>query len=204
MNKKTLGIVLGIIALVVGLTFVVLGVRQIMQAQQGTSALPQSEVEKAVTESEKEFVAYLHPLTQMKVEYPKNWTVTPDQEGSGVSFSLFGGAVNLRFISDDFTQQEEDITLDKYTKALMAQGIDEAAVQGVTIAPLSDGPAALAGNPGHQWQYTVTIGDITGRGMQVWTLKDKRSYVFTYTAANELYDTFTPVIQRMLTSIVLP
>lgn len=204
MNKKTLGIALGIIAIGAGLMLVVLGVWQIREAQQGQSVLPQGEIEKAVAEAQKEFVSYQDPQTQMKIEYPKNWTVAPDQEGGGVSFSIFGGAVNLRFVSDDFTQSKEEMTLESYTQALMVQSKEKAAEQGVAIAPLSDSPAALAGTPGHQWQYTVTVSDVTGRGMQVWTLKDKRSYVFTYTAAGELYDAFTPIVQRMLVSIILP
>ena len=204
MNKKTLGIILGIIALLAGLAFIALGIQQMWQAKQGAGVLPKAQIEQAVSESQKEIVSYEHPQTKLRMEVPKNWTLTPDEEGSGISFSLFGGAVNLRFVSDDFSKNEKQVTLEEYSQVLMAQGKDEAAKQSVTISPSSDGEATVGGIPGHQWQYTVSIGDVVGRGMQVWTVKNNRSYVFTYTAAKELFDAFTPVIQRMLTSIALP
>lgn len=204
MNKKTLGIALGVIALIAGSVLIIVGIQQIVSNKKVQGILPKTEIEKAVTESKKEFVAYEHQQTKVKLSYPKNWSVTPDKEGSGVSFSLYGGAVNLRFVSDDFSKSKEPVTLDEYTQVLMVQGREEAAKQQVTISPISDGSATLAGSPGHEWQYTVTIGDVDGRGMQVWTIKNNRSYVFTYTAAGELFDAFTPIVQKALTSIILP
>lgn len=203
MNKKTLGLALGIIALIAGIVFIVVGIQQVVTTRQG-GLLPKTEIEKAVADSEKEFVAYEHPQTKVRLSYPKNWTVTADKEGSGVAFSLYGGAVNLRLVSDDFSDKKEPVTLEEYSRVLMAQGKEEASKQNVAITPVSDSPAPLAGQPGHQWMYTVTIGDVKGRGMQVWTVKDKKSYVFTYTAANDLFDAFTPVVQRMIKTITLP
>lgn len=204
MNKKILGIALGAIILLAGVALIIIGTQKILIAKQGTSLVPKKDLETAVVDSQKERVSYEHPQTKMRMSYPKNWTLTKDEEGSGVSFSFYGGAVNLRFVSDDFSKSKEPVTLDEYTSVLMAQGREEAAKQQVTISPISDGPAILAGSPGHEWQYTVTIGDVEGRGMQVWTIKNNRSYVFTYTAAGELFDAFTPVVQKALTSIVLP
>lgn len=204
MNKKTLGLVLGAILLLAGVALIIIGTQEILSAKKGTSLVPKKDLETAVVDSQKELVSYEHPQTKMRMSYPKNWTLTKDEEGSGVSFSFYGGAVNLRFVSDDFSKSKEPVTLDEYTSVLMAQGREEAAKQQVTISPISDGPATLAGSPGHEWQYTVTIGDVEGRGMQVWTIKNNRSYVFTYTAAGELFDAFTPVVQKALTSIVLP
>ncbi len=204
MNKKTLGLVLGAILLLAGVALIVIGVQEMLSAKKGTPLVPKKDLETAVVDSQKELASYEHPQTKMRMSYPKNWTLTKDEEGSGISFSFYGGAVNLRFVSDDFSKSKEPVTLDEYTQVLMAQGREEAAKQQVTISPISDSPAALAGNPGHEWQYTVTIGDVEGRGMQVWTIKNNRSYVFTYTAAGELFDAFTPIVQKALTSIVLP
>ncbi|MBI4253245.1 hypothetical protein HY623_03675 [Candidatus Uhrbacteria bacterium] len=204
MNKKILGITLGAILLIAGIALIIVGVQEIMSAKQGASLVPKNDLAAAVNESQKELVSYEHPATKMKMSYPKNWTLTNDEEGGGVSFSFYGGAVNLRFVSDDFSKNKDPVTLDEYTQVLMAQGREEAAKQQVTISPISDGPATLAGSPGHEWQYTVTIGDVEGSGMQVWTIKNNRSYVFTYTAAGELFNAFTPVVQKMFTSIALP
>lgn len=204
MNKKILGLVLGAILLLAGVALIIIGAQEMLSAKKGTSLVPKKDLETAVVDSQKELVSYEHPRTKMRMSYPKNWTLTKDEEGNGVSFSFYGGAVNLRFVSDDFSKSKEPVTLDEYTQVLMAQGREEAAKQQVTISPKSDGPATLAGSPGHEWQYTVTIGDVEGRGMQVWTIKNNRSYVFTYTAAGELFDAFTPIVQKALTSIVLP
>lgn len=204
MTKKTLGITLGVIALIAGLVFIIVGFGQIMSSRQGNGFLKKTEIEKQVSESQKELVVYEHPQTKVQLSYPKNWTVTPDKDGSGVSFSLYDGAVNLRLVSDDFSDKKEQVTLDEYSKVLMEQGKEEAGKQSVAIAPISDSAATLAGIPGHQWMYTVTIGDVKGRGMQVWTIKNNKSYVFTYTAANELFAPFTPVIQQILKTIVIP
>lgn len=204
MNKKTLGLALGVIALIAGIVLIIVGAQQIAPSQNKQGLLSKTEIEKQVSESQKEFVAYEHPQTKVRLSYPKNWTVAPDKDGSGVAFSLYDGAVNLRFVSDDFSDKKEPVTLDEYSKVLMAQGKEEAGKQSVAIAPVSDSAATLAGIPGHQWMYTVAIGDVNGRGMQVWTMKNNKSYVFTYTAANELFDPFTPVIQQMLKTIVIP
>ena len=204
MNKKLLGIVLGIIALLFGGAMVYLGVQKIQTAENTQGVLPKGDIERAVGESQKESVVFEHPVTKARISYPKNWTVTQDKEGNGVSFSIYSGAVNLRLVTDDFTSNKEPVTLDEYSNVLMAQGKEQAAAQNVTVAPISDSAVTLAGSPGHQWQYTVTIGDVKGHGMQVWTVKDNKSYVLTYTAANELFDAFTPVVQKMILSLQLP
>jgi len=202
MNKKILGIVLGCIALVAGAVFIIVGVGQMTQKNPTTSPLSKESIEKNLKASESSMITYDNKTNGARIQYPKNWE-KKETENGGVAFQTFSGVVNVRFVSDDFTGKKETVTLKDYSDLLMKQGVEEAKKQNVTIMAVNDSDVAIAGLPGHEWAYTVSIGDVHGFGMQAWTVKNNRSYVLTYTASKDLYETFLPVFKKMLTSFAI-
>ncbi len=203
MNKKTLGIVLGIIAVAVGVLFIIVGINQMRAAKSGQQPLlSKEEIQKALTASQGETASYENGTTGIHLVYPKNWTKEEGKNGA-VVFKTFDGAVNVRFISDDLTAQKEPVSLKEYTDELMKQSVSQAETQSVAIKPISDGDATLAGLPAHQWLYTVTLDSIQAQGMQVWTVKNNHSYVLTFTAPVSLFEQFLPVFKKMLETVVV-
>lgn len=203
MNKKTLGIVLAAIAVIVGVLFIIIGISQMKGAGKDQQpSLSKEEIQKTLTASQRETTTYENPTVGIRLNYPNNWEKEEGQDDA-VVFKVFSGAINVRFISDDLTSRKEPVTLQEYTKELMSQSIALGEKQNVVIKALSDSDTTLAGLPAHQWLYTVTLDSIKGNGMQVWTVKNNRSYVLTFTAPESLFDTFLPVFKKMLETVVL-
>lgn len=203
MNKKILGIVLAAIAIFVGVLFIIVGISQMREtgkAQQ--TSLSKEEIQKTLTESQGETTTYENPTIGIRLNHPNSWEKEEGQN-SAVVFKIFAGAINVRFISDDLTSEKEPVSLQEYTKELMSQSIALGEKQNVVIKALSDSDTVLAGLPAHQWLYTVTLDSIKGGGMQVWTVKNNRSYVLTFTAPESLFDTFLPVFKKLLETVVI-
>ncbi len=201
MNKKILGIILAAIAIVAGVLIVVVSISQMRQAAKGQQpALSKEEIQQTLTASQGETVSYEDSTVGVRLTHPKNWEKEVGQN-SAVVFKIFGGAINVRFVSDDLTGNKEPVTLQEYTKELMNQSITLGEKQNVAIKALSDSDTTLAGLPAHQWLYTVALDSIKGSGMQVWTVKNNRSYVLTFTAPESLFDTFVPVFKKMLETV---
>lgn len=203
MNKKTLGIVLAAIAVIVGVLFIIIGISQMKGAgKDQQTSLSKEEIQKTLTASQGETTTYENPAVGIRLNYPNSWEKEEGQN-SAVVFKIFAGAINVRFISDDLTSRKEPVTLPEYTKELMSQSVALGEKQNVAIKALSDSDTTLAGLPAHQWLYTVALDSIKGSGMQVWTVKNNRSYVLTFTAPESLFDTFLPVFKKMLETVVI-
>ncbi|MDP2630470.1 MAG: PsbP-related protein [Candidatus Uhrbacteria bacterium] len=203
MNKKTLGIVLAVIAVIVGILFIVIGINQMKEAGKAQqTSLSKEEIQKTLTASQGETAVYENPAVGIRLSHPKSWEKEEGQN-SAVVFKIFAGAINVRFISDDLTSKEEPVTLQEYTQELMSQSIALGEKQNVAIKAVSDSDTTLAGLPAHQWLYTVTLDAIKGSGMQVWTVKNNRSYVLTFTAPESLFDTFLPVFKKLLETVAI-
>jgi hypothetical protein len=202
MNKKALGIVLGCAAIAIGVMFIIAGINQIRGSTGSQPAVGKEEIAKALDESMGEALVFEDPNTGIRLSYPKNWTKEEGDKGA-VVFKLFDGAVNIRYISDDLTSADKPVGLKEYTDELMSQSIAEAKNQNVAIKALSDEDTVLAGLPAHQWIYTVTLDSIQGHGMQVWTVKNGRSYVLTFTSPEDLFETFLPIFKKMLSTAAI-
>ncbi len=202
MDKKTLGRALGILAILIGLAFVVLGIVQIFGSKSGKALPSKSDAEQVFSQSQKALAVYEDTKTHARFSYPTNWIKEGTEEG-GFSLKIFGGITNIRFVSDDLAARKEPGTLKAYSDLLMKQGPEEAKKKNVVIKRASDADTSLAGLPGHEWTYTLSIGDVAGRGKQVWTVKNNRSYVFTYTSSNELFDQFLPIFDTIVKTLTI-
>lgn len=204
MNKKVLGIVLGVVALVAGVLLIVAGISQMKGAGNTQQpAVSKDEIQKTLKASQGEGSVYEDPAIGIRLSYPKNWSKEEEGKNGAVVFKIFAGAINVRFISDDLTSKKEPVTLKEYTDALMQQSIEQAKSTNVVIKAISDEDTTLAGLPAHEWLYTVTLDSIKGHGMQIWTVKNNHSYVLTFTAPENLFDTFLPVFKKMLGTVAV-
>lgn len=203
MNKKMLGIVLAVVAVIVGILFIIVGINEMSGSKNiQQPSLSKEEIQKVLAASQGETIAYEDTATNIRLSYPKSWVKEDGENGIAV-FKIFDGAINVRFISDDLTSRKESVTLQEYTTELMSQSVALGEKQNVAIKAISDGDTILAGLPAHQWLYTVTLDAIQGHGMQVWTIKNNHSYVLTFTAPESMFDTFVPVFKKMLETVVI-
>lgn len=62
-------------------------------------------------------------------------------------------------------------------------------------------PAKLANLPAHEVIYTGKQEQFNVKRMAVWTVKDNKAYIVTYTAEESQYDTFLETAQAMMNSL---
>lgn len=135
-----------------------------------------------------------------KIDYPEAWSKQnrDDFIASGVAFIS-----PLENDTDSFEEQVSistenlppNMSLAQYTaesiaviKKLSDPGVHEA--QSITLA-------------GNEAKQTVFYGQENGhpvRRMQAWSIKGNRAYVITYTAAPDAYDSYLPVVNKMIKS----
>ena len=65
---------------------------------------------------------------------------------------------------------------------------------------LSSTDATLDNNQAHKLVLTYSINQQNLKSLQIWTLKDNKSYVLTYVAEVGEYDTFLETAQEMINS----
>ena len=101
---------------------------------------------------------------------------------------------NVNILVQDLSAQP--MTLDEYTDLSLGQ-----IEQFVTDAVILDSSAAtLAGNPGHKAVYTGKQGQYDLQWMQVWTVKNDKAYVISYTAEATEYSAVLATVQEMIES----
>ncbi|QLE59332.1 serine/threonine-protein kinase [Nostoc sp. TCL26-01] len=66
---------------------------------------------------------------------------------------------------------------------------------------ISTTTATMANKQAYQLVYTGKNGDVSVKNLQIWTLKNDKAYVITYTANVEDYDKFLPIAEKMIQSL---
>ncbi|MBI4272847.1 hypothetical protein HY621_03270 [Candidatus Uhrbacteria bacterium] len=198
-TKKVLRNILAPALLVIGLLFIVFGGKDIYHAI--FSKGPKSN-DKAVQEAllqSKELKEYEEPRTGARFLYPKNWSAKPIQNGT--SFSTLDDAINVRASVDDFSGDKEEITPERYRDLTRTQLKDLEKEANITYTPKDEGTTTVANLPAYEWTYSLQVKDVRIGGSQVWFMKDKKVFVMTYTAPEQLFDLFYPLYQQMVSSL---
>lgn len=129
----------------------------------------------------------------IKIEYPSDWKTT-EPEGIIAMFSSPGTngkpSANLNLVMNDLDGQ--DMTLPKYNEAVISQ----LKTSFPDIVFIESGSTVLSNMPAYKVVYTSSKLKI----MQVWTIKNDISYIWTYTAKEDSYTDFLSAIQKMLDS----
>lgn len=66
---------------------------------------------------------------------------------------------------------------------------------------IESGNTTLAGNPAYKAVYTLNYAGISAKIMEIWTIKDDKTYTITFTTTNpENYDRYLNTAQKMIDS----
>lgn len=195
----------GIILVIVGLVFVVLGARDLYQGvtkPKDANILSKSDVEQAVADSAL-LDAALEPKTELSYQFPKQWKAEGlgEVEGGGIQYGTLNGIANIRVSVDDFANKEIDVTPELYRDSVRQQIEEVQKQQPIKYTFLTEGPTTVNGLPGYEWTYKLLVNEVPAAGAQVWVVKDKKVLVMTYSALETIYDSFYPTFRAMVQSV---
>jgi len=145
-------------------------------------------------------LTYDSPDYGIRIKYPADWAKQEQVMGAVVAFfaptegpsDIFQDNVNI--IVQDLSAQP--MTLDEYTELSLGQ-----IEQFITDPSILDSSAVtLADIPGHKIVYTGKQGQYDLKWMQVWTVKNDKAYVISYTAEVSRYSALLETVQEMIDS----
>ena len=139
----------------------------------------------------------------VSVKYPQLWTKTETLDPITGSLATFmspqanGTDVfqeNLRLIVQNLA--EKNITLAEYTRT----SIDEIKLFSPDAEIIEQSNTQLANEPAHQVIYTGKEEGYTLKHLQIWTIKDNKVYIVTYTAEINKYSEYLRTVEKMINS----
>lgn len=143
---------------------------------------------------------YRNEKQSFSIKYLKSWEKLENIVGASVAFrrpkenkaDLF--LENLNVVVENLP--EEKISLDQYNQAALK--LLKKALPSIQLVETSQ--TTLAGTPAVQNIYTYHDAGPNLRLMQVYTLSNNKAYVISYTATDEHFQKYLPLIQEMLGS----
>jgi serine/threonine-protein kinase len=145
------------------------------------------------------YLNYTNAAFGIAIKYPSTWTKNEQFTGAVVAFtspSESSSGASGGIVSVVVEELPEPMTLSEYNDAAIA-----ALNQTIVDFNLSETTAAtLDNNPAHKIVYTTKQNQINLRAMQVWTLKDNKTYILTYGATPINYDKYQTIVQEMFSS----
>jgi len=144
--------------------------------------------------------SYQDPANTLRIKHPTSWTTQENVMGSTAVF------LSPKENAQDFFQENINIisfdlsmTLDQssaYAESQIKQAITDANI-------LESSQTTLAGNPAHKLVFTGRQGQNNLKWMQVWTMKNDKVYLLTYTAEEGSYDAYLPTAQEIMASFTI-
>jgi eukaryotic-like serine/threonine-protein kinase len=148
---------------------------------------------------------YENPTYGIKLQHPSDWKT---EEGTSPHFSVSFIAPQTGSNSDTTTPPalirfgvdnlpSKDFSLEDFTNVQ----ITGARQTYPNFTLYQSHSTTLAGNPAQQLVFsTIDDKQHEARSMQVFTIKDNKSYHITYIAKPERYSEFLPIAQKMINS----
>jgi hypothetical protein len=150
---------------------------------------------------------YQSPHLGFTLNVPEEWTKEEDASGTIVLFSpvktsnpgdMTEPAVNV--MTQDLSN-EQVTTLDEYTEKTLKQMRD---IPDFPADQLKVEPAMLGGLKATKCMYVAPIDEDTMiQFFQIWTLKDKVAYIFTFSCESSLFEKYQKTIATMLQTFKL-
>ncbi len=145
------------------------------------------------------YLDYTNAAFGIAIKYPSTWTKNEQFTGAVVAFASPSGSssgASGGIVTVVVEELSEPTTLAEYTDAAF-----EVINQTVTDFNLSETAATtLDNNPAHKIVYTAKQNQINLQYMQVWTIKDNKTYILTYGATQVNYDKYQAIVQDMVSS----
>jgi len=137
------------------------------------------------------------------LDHPKSWKVEK-VSGLWVLYVDPESVVKAGGFRRNIVVQAEDFagTLDDYTKF----GLDQFQQLGGTGAIAESSDTTVDGTPAHRATYTFPdrVNNQTDKAYVVWTVKDGKAYVATYTSEVSKFDEAFPNVKTVFDKIQLP
>ncbi|MGE5415247.1 MAG: DcrB-related protein [Acidobacteriota bacterium] len=150
-----------------------------------------------------DFLPYYDKVHKVEVERNTSWYTTGQVYGIVFTSNtypdrqkdVFLENINLMVID----QTKRPMTLDQYTRE--TEKTEQSKLQKYKL--LQSAPCTFAGQPGHQQVISASSGSkkLDLKLLQVWTIKDNKAYVFTYSAEPKMYEKNMPTVERIIKSV---
>lgn len=134
------------------------------------------------------FVVYDNSVYGIRVKYPSNWGKV-ENVGNISNHSIVVNFYSYGFSNTSaYTENvnvvighlaENNMSLETYSSAGVA--LLKRLFHNLTIG--ESGSTSVSGNPGFQIMYTLYDRQSSVKQMQVWTIKDDKDYIITYSAS---------------------
>lgn len=149
---------------------------------------------------ESDFISYENSTYKIKIKYPNHWDKQEDYMGTVVNFlapredkaDKFMENVNL--VVQDLSSQP--MTLKQYTDLTLEQ-----LKQLITNSEvISSKDTAVGGVPGYKIICKGTQGQYNLKWLTVYTIKNNKAYVLTFTAEETQYSSYSNVAEKIINS----
>jgi eukaryotic-like serine/threonine-protein kinase len=149
---------------------------------------------------------YNNTVYGISIKYPQNWekTGTPDRiTGNLVKFmspkenDADTYTENLNLIVQDLPESRRE--LEQFNTFYL----DEIKQYHQDSQIIAQNKKLLANQPANQVIYTLTQEGINLKRLQIWTIKNNKAYIITYTADVDKYAKYLPKIQTMIDSFAI-
>ena len=137
----------------------------------------------------------------VSLEHPRSWTVEPSSSDAPLHLLLDppSGVPFRRNVNILAQTSARPVTLSEYTELSVRQ-IRE--LPGSTIT--DSRPTTLAGLPAHRVTYRADFGSGEQQVLSVWTMRNNRIWLVTYSADPARYSSALPEVERLFGTIQLP
>ncbi|MGE5405971.1 MAG: DcrB-related protein [Candidatus Saccharibacteria bacterium] len=174
-------------------------------AEQKKAAEEQKKYDQKVKESEDlpDFLPYYDKVHKVEVDRSTLWYTTGQVYGIVFTSNTYPEGKNDKFLENvnlmviDLSKQP--MTLDQYTKE--TEKTEKSKLKDYKI--LQSAPCTFAGQPAHQQVITARSGSakVALKLLQLWTISDKKAYVFTYSAEPKMYEKNMPTVEHIIKSV---
>lgn len=141
------------------------------------------------------FLEYTSSEENIRMKYPSDWSKKEKYAGTIVSFISLKEGSNVNVVVQDLST--EPMTLNEYTETSIAQL--KYFIPDMKVIESSEA-ATLDGNRAYKIIYIGTISENVFKWMQVWTIKNNKAYVISYTTTLQNYPNSLDKVNEMINS----
>ncbi|MGZ8892864.1 MAG: PsbP-related protein [Halobacteriota archaeon] len=124
------------------------------------------------------------------IQYPSDWKKATDRTTFSDGFTVLSGGTSVTAVSINMS-----VSLSSYSNSRI-----ETLKSNTNYTLIESGNTTLAGNPAYKAIYTLNYEGISGKFMEIWTIKEGKIYSITYTATPGNYDTNVETAQKRIDS----
>ena len=147
------------------------------------------------------WLSYENKQAGVKLKYPPDWVMTETLAGAVVAFGVPKEKANLKMVENVTVTVQDltpDATLEKYSRAYEEQRKND------PIAPkvIESRKTTLGGLAARRIVCLGKQKEMEIEFLQVWTIKDHKSYLLTYGAEKNTYAKFVKEAEKIISSLV--